>query len=393
MGSEPTDAMVRGSIAAAPLAGARLPNAGFWKSKRVLLTGNTGFKGSWLELWLSDLGANVCGIGLEPDTNPNLHQALGRDAVPSNEIRDIRDAEGLAELFRTFEPEIVLHLAAQSLVRPSYDAPVETFATNVQGTVNLLDAIRRTPSPQAVVLVTTDKVYRNQEQDRSYCEDDALGGHDPYSASKAATELVVDSFRRSFFNSTGMGVATARAGNVIGGGDWSRDRLFADAMRAWNSGLNLQVRRPDSTRPWQHVLEPIGAYMVLAEILFDNPHLAGAYNIGPGSDSEVSVRQIIRLAAENWALCDRGSKCDARSPIVHWAQSESGPHEAGRLSLDSTKSAHVLGVNPIWTVAEAVEKTISWYHSFFRGVPAQDLCRRDIASFSKGADIEGQLKS
>lgn len=393
MGTEPTDAMVGRSIAAAPLARARLPNAGFWNSKRVLLTGNTGFKGSWLELWLSALGANVRGIGLEPVTEPNLHQALGRDVVSSNEIRDIRDAEGLAALCRAFEPEIVLHLAAQSLVRSSYDAPAETFATNVQGTVNLLDAIRRTPSPQAVVIVTTDKVYRNREQNRPFCEDDALGGHDPYSASKAAAELVVDSYRRSFFTSSGIGIATARAGNVIGGGDWSRDRLLPDAMRAWNSGQSVEVRRPTSTRPWQHVLEPIGAYLVLAEMLSVNPHLSDAYNIGPGSDSEISVRQIISLAAETWAVCEQGNGRDARSPIVHWAQSESGPHEAGYLSLDPTKSAHVLGVHPIWTVAEAVEKTISWYHSFFRGVPARDLCQRDIADYSKGADTGGRLTS
>lgn len=383
---------VRSSIAAAPLAGLRLPNAEFWKSKRVLLTGNTGFKGSWLELWLSDLGANVRGIGLRPDTDPNLHRALGRDLASSNEIRDVRDAEGLADLLRSFEPEIVLHLAAQSLVRPSYEAPVETFATNVQGTVNLLDAIRQTPSPQAVVLVTTDKVYRNQEHGRPFCEDDLLGGHDPYSASKAAAELVVDSFRRSFFCSAGIGIATARAGNVIGGGDWSRDRLFADAMRAWNSGHPLQGRKPDSTRPWQHVLEPICAYLVLAETLSDNPHISGAYNIGPGSDSEFSVRQIIDLAAENWTLCDQTNSCDARPPTVHWKQSESGPHEAVRLSLDPTKSAEILGVHPVWTVAEAVEKTISWYRSFFQGVPARDLCRQDIASFSESAYSGERLK-
>lgn len=391
MGSEqPTDAILKRPGPPASLAVTRLPSAGFWKNKRVLLTGHTGFKGSWLELWLSDLGADVRGVGLEPATNPNLYRALRPAAAPENEFRDIRDPDDLAELVRAFDPEIVLHLAAQSLVRPSYADPLATFATNVQGTANLLDAVRRAPSAQAVVVVTTDKVYRNREQKRPYCEDDELGGHDPYSASKAATELVVDSYRRSFFNCSGPGIATVRAGNVIAGGDWARDRLLPDAMRAWNGGGSLQVRRPESTRPWQHVLEPICAYLVLAERLTDEPGISSAYNIGPVPDSAVSVRQVVELAAECWSACDREHTSGADAPDVLWGQSADGPHEAGYLSLDPTRSARVLGVHPVWTVAEAVQKTVSWYHSFSRGVPARDLCRRDISGFLQSADIEGR---
>lgn len=367
----------------------RLPNPGFWRGKRVLLTGHTGFKGSWLGLWLADLGAIVEGVSLEPDTDPSLFQALGADAKAASDICDIRNAGALADRVSAFDPEIVLHLAAQPLVRASYDDPLTTFATNVQGTANLLNALRGTQSTRTIVAVTTDKVYRNREWLRPYNEEDELGGHDPYSASKAAAELVVDSFRKSFLSARAIGVATARAGNVIGGGDWARDRLLPDAMRVWNDGQDLHVRRPDATRPWQHVLEPICAYLVLAEHLHDDPQLAGAYNFGPHPDADASVRKVIELAATSWSAHDRERNLGSGDVKIVWANAVSGPHEAMRLALDPAKAARLLGVRPLWTVAQAVEKSVAWYRSFYQGDSAIELCRRDIADFARQARETG----
>lgn len=366
----------------------RLPNPEFWKTKRVLVTGHTGFKGSWLSLWLADLGAVVQGISLEPDTDPSLFQALGLDAMLASEICDIRDADALSERIEAFDPEIVLHLAAQPLVRASYNDPLATFATNVQGTANLLNALRSTQSTEAVVVVTTDKVYRNREWHRPYHEEDELGGHDPYSASKAAAELVADSFRKSFFSSENIGIATARAGNVIGGGDWALDRLLPDAMRVWNDGQDLHVRRPDATRPWQHVLEPICAYLVLAEYLHDDPQLAGAYNFGPQPDQDASVRKVIDLAAANWRACSQAPDTGSDDVEIVWAKTVAGPHEAMRLSLDPAKAARVLGVHPLWNVTQAVEKSVAWYRRFYQGASAIDLCRRDFTDFAEHVEAK-----
>ncbi len=259
----------------------RAADASFWRGRRVLLTGHSGFKGSWLTLWLHRLGAVVTGVSLPPETAPNIFTDADIGALCDSHFCDIRAAAPLAELVRAARPEVVLHLAAQPLVRASYREPRETFATNVMGTVNVLDALRGLDGVRVAVMVTTDKVYRSQEAPRPYREDDALGGHDPYSASKAASEMAIASYRDAFLSAQGVAVASARAGNVIGGGDWSEDRIIPDAVRAWQAGQTLEVRRPQAIRPWQHVLEPLAGYLTLAQALWQRPALADSYNFGP----------------------------------------------------------------------------------------------------------------
>jgi CDP-glucose 4,6-dehydratase len=286
------------------------PDPHFWRGKRVLLTGHTGFKGAWLALWLQRLGAQVTGVALPPATEPNLFTLARVEQGVETHFCDIRSAQALALRVRAARPEVVLHLAAQALVRPGYAAPLDTFATNVMGTAHLLDALRGLPEVRVAVVVTTDKVYRNREWAYPYREDDQLGGHDPYSASKAATELVTASYRDSFLAAQGVAVATARAGNVIGGGDWAQDRLLPDAVRAWGAGETLHIRRPHATRPWQHVLEPLAAYLRLAQRLWEQPGLAGAYNFGPLPHEAASVKHVIELAGWRWR---------PRTPARCWA--------------------------------------------------------------------------
>ncbi|MBK5929938.1 CDP-glucose 4,6-dehydratase [Halochromatium salexigens] len=346
----------------------------FWSGKRVLLSGHTGFKGGWLALWLHQLGARVTGIGLAPTTEPNLYQFAGIADFCESHLQDIRDAEALADVVRLADPQIVFHLAAQPLVRASYRDPLGTFATNVQGTVNLLDALRSLQSLRVVVAITTDKVYQNNEQPFPYRETDPLGGHDPYSASKAAAELVIASYRAAFLSEQGVAIATARAGNVIGGGDWSEDRLIPDAVRAWSSETPLQVRRPEATRPWQHVLEPLNGYLRLAEQLWHQPALAGAYNFGPETHEAASVRQVISQARD---LFQRGE--------IHWEDGTQGPHEAGWLALEIAKARQCLGVHPRWTLQESLQRTMSWYRRQANGESAAELCAQDIAAFQVAA--------
>ncbi|MBK1621334.1 CDP-glucose 4,6-dehydratase [Lamprobacter modestohalophilus] len=346
----------------------------FWSGKRVLLTGHTGFKGGWLALWLYRLGAQLTGIGLGPATEPNLYQLAGIMDLCDSHIQDVRDAEGLAERVRRADPEVVFHLAAQPLVRASYRDPLGTFATNIQGTANLLNALRGLPSLRVVVAITTDKVYRNNEQPFPYRETDPLGGHDPYSASKAAAELVIASYRAAFLSEQGVAVATARAGNVIGGGDWSEDRLIPDAVRAWSSETPLQVRRPEATRPWQHVLEPLNGYLRLAEQLWHQPALADAYNFGPATHEAASVRQVISQARD---LFQRGE--------IQWRDGTQGPHEAGWLALEIAKARQCLGVHPRWTLQESLQRTMHWYRRQADGESAGELCAQDIAAFQAAA--------
>ncbi len=342
----------------------------FWRGKRVLVTGHTGFKGAWLALWLQRLGAEVVGTALPPSTQPSLFALLGDKPWMQSHFCDIRDAQSMASLVKVTRPEVVFHLAAQALVRASYQQPLETFATNVLGTANLLDAVRSADMVRVVVVVTTDKVYQNREWCYPYREDDPLGGHDPYSASKAAAEIVIGSYRASFFETSGIALATARAGNVIGGGDWSADRLIPDAVRAWQSQRPLVIRNPNATRPWQHVLEPLAGYLRLAEKLWDKPTLAGAYNFGPSSPEVASVRQVIELASSPYEYC-----------VAHYECKSEQPHEANSLALETAKARTVLGVHPRWNLQDGVARTMAWYRAQFDGADARDLCLAEMAAF------------
>jgi CDP-glucose 4,6-dehydratase len=344
------------------------PDPAFWRGRRVLLTGHTGFKGAWLTLWLHNLGAHVTGLALAPATAPSLFERAGIGELCDSRLGDVREPAALAALVRETGPEIVLHLAAQSLVRAGYRDPLATYAVNVMGTAHLLEALRAQDGVRAVVVVTTDKVYRNLEQPYPYRETDALGGHDPYSASKAAAEIVAASYRDAFLGARGVAVATARAGNVIGGGDWSEDRLIPDAVRAWEAGAVLQVRRPQAVRPWQHVVEPLSAYLRLAERLCDEPTLAGAYNFGPHTHEAATVGAVVELAR---AAFGRGEWAGAGG--------SEGPHEAGWLALEIAHARAALGVAPRWPLADGVRRTMQWYRRLVEGADARALCLADIA--------------
>jgi CDP-glucose 4,6-dehydratase len=342
----------------------------FWRGKRVLLTGHTGFKGSWLALWLDCLGAKVTGISLPPATKPNLFDLAGIETIVTSHFCDIRDATTLAALIDKAQPEILFHLAAQPLVRASYREPLATFSTNIQGTANVLDALRSLDAIRIVVAITTDKVYKNVEQPYPYRETDTLSGHDPYSASKAAAEIVIASYRDSYLTEKNIAVASARAGNVIGGGDWSEDRLIPDAIRAWNASQPLQVRRPLAIRPWQHVLEPLSGYIRLAEQLWRQPSLAGAYNFGPESNEAATVREVVQLAQSAYG----------KGQVV-WGDGGEGQHEAGWLALEIAKARTAFGFNPRWSLAEAVLRTMRWYRAQHDGADVRPLCEADIEAY------------
>lgn len=322
-----------------------------YKNKRVLLTGHTGFKGSWLSLWLLNLGAKVFGYSLAPKTNPNHYNLLELD-MPEL-IADIRDSDALKRVFVDFKPEIIFHLAAQPLVRASYQNPVETFSVNVLGTANILEFARNSSSVQATVVITTDKCYENREWIYGYREVDRLGGHDPYSASKACTELVAKSFYQSFGPENGL-VATCRAGNVIGGGDWAEDRLIPDVARAYAKGEKVSIRNPDATRPWQHVLDPLHGYLMLgAKLLKGETRFANAWNFGPDPTGQASVGKVMQLLTKKWN--------------VKWTENRetNAPHETGLLSLDCAKARNQLGWRPVWNLKQALEYTAEWYRAYY----------------------------
>jgi len=344
--------------------------AEFWRGKRVLLTGHTGFKGGWLALWLQQLGAQVTGIALAPNTKPNLFEAAGIVESISSHFCDIRDSAALSEIIRQAKPELVFHLAAQPLVRASYRDPLATYATNVMGTAHVLDALRGLDSTKVAVMVTTDKVYRNNEWLYPYREADALGGHDPYSASKAASEIVIASYRDAYLAAQGIAVASVRAGNVIGGGDWSEDRLIPDAVRAWQTATPLEIRRPDAIRPWQHVLEPLAGYLTLAQKLWQRPGLADAYNFGPQTHETATVRTVIEQARIAFGAGE-----------VTYGDGTSGPHEAGWLALETAKVRETLGITPQWPLVETIKRTMAWYRSHIEGADARGLCAAEIAAY------------
>lgn len=326
----------------------------FWAGKRVFVTGHTGFKGSWLTAWLSELGAAVGGYSLDPPTAPSMFVVCSlTDVLEADHRADIRDADTLKAAMNAFAPDIVLHLAAQPLVRYSYDHPVETYATNVMGSVHLLEAVRTTPSVKAVVSVTTDKCYENREWVWPYRETDPMGGHDPYSNSKGCAELVTAAYRNSFFNDSHVNLGSARAGNVIGGGDWARDRLIPDFLKAVDNHEAILVRSPHATRPWQHVLEPLSGYLQLAQALFQNrPDAASAWNFGPEEDDAKPVGWIVEHLKE-------------LMPDASWRLNDAQqPHEAGFLMLSSAKAKQVLGWRPRWRLTDALTHTVQWHQAW-----------------------------
>lgn len=347
-----------------------IESADFWRGKRVVLTGHTGFKGGWLSLWLQQLGAAVIGIGLEPESTPNLFELANIENGIVSHFCDVRDASKLTQIVRDARPEIVFHLAAQPLVRAGYLDPLKTHATNVMGTANILDALRGLDGIRVAVMVTTDKVYRNNEWLYPYRETDILGGHDPYSASKAASEIVIASYRDSFLQQQGVAVASARAGNVIGGGDWSDDRLIPDALRAWQTATQLEIRRPSAVRPWQHVLEPLHGYLTLAQKLWHHPELAGAYNFGPLNHEAATVRDVIEKARDAFGYGD-----------ISYKSVGSGPHEAGVLALETAKVRETLSLRTRWSLAETVHRTMVWYLAQAEGADVRKLCLDEIAAY------------
>lgn len=353
-------------------------NHSFWREKRVFLTGHTGFKGGWLALWLSEMGAEVHGYALAPSIDPSFCAVTGVvDRLASSTIADIRDATALGSALRATAPEIVFHLAAQPLVRFSYAAPVETYAVNVMGTLNLFEAIRNTAGVKAVVNVTTDKCYENREHNTPYAEEEALGGHDPYSSSKACSELVTSAYRRSFLDRQGVALASARAGNVIGGGDWSADRLIPDFLRAIDAGHPLSIRYPHSIRPWQHVLEPISGYLQLGERLYtQNAAFAEAWNFGPEEADSQSVEWLVE------SLC-------ARVPGASWQREEAPQlHEAGTLKLDSSKAKQRLKWRPRWALDQTLTHTVDWHLAWRSGADMCEFSLQQIAAYESAMEAE-----
>ena len=331
---------------------------GFWESRRVLVTGHTGFKGGWLSLWLQSLGAQVFGVALPPAPGPNLYESAGIGNGMSSRMLDIRDLDGLRACLKEVKPECVFHLAAQPLVRRSYVDPVGTFSTNVMGTVNLLEALRSVASALSVVVVTSDKCYENREQERSYRESDPMGGSDPYSGSKGCAELATSAFVRSFYSSAGFPrVATARAGNVVGGGDWSADRLVPDVLRSFSQGTPVNLRYPNAVRPWQHVLEPLNGYLELAEQLAKGTlEGGGGWNFGPSESDVSTVLNVVKSLARYWG-----------SESTFSVEPAQQLHEAGLLKLDCSKAAQHLGWKPKLDLDLALAWTVEWFQSWKNG--------------------------
>lgn len=347
----------------------------FFKNKRVLITGDTGFKGSWLAFWLHNLGAKVSGYALPPESNTSLFNLLKLDNVIDHLDGNLLDYERLNTFFEKVQPEIVFHLAAQALVRYSYDEPKLTFDTNVSGSVNVLEVVRKTQSVKSLIYVTSDKCYKNNEWIWGYRENDELGGHDPYSASKAAAELVFSSYIDSFFSKNpNIGVASVRAGNVIGGGDWAMDRIVPDCIRSVMNKIDIEIRNPYATRPWQHVLEPLSGYMLLAEKIYLEPSkFSGSWNFGPSIDSIKTVKDLTEKIVKILG--------DGNVKIV---KQDEGKHEAGLLHLNCDKSHHGLKWRPVWNFDETIINTIEWYKGYLNGEDVKVLTMKNINQFMEG---------
>ncbi|MES9934830.1 MAG: CDP-glucose 4,6-dehydratase [Sedimenticola sp.] len=348
----------------------------FWRGRRVFVTGHTGFKGSWLVTWLIDMGADVVGYSLEPNTEPSIFQAANIASGMNSVIGDIRNAGDLAGALEAHQPEVVFHLAAQPLVRYSYGHPVETYETNVMGTLHLMEAVRAAGSVRAAVMVTSDKCYENNEWVWGYRESDPMGGRDPYSSSKGCAELLIKSYRDSYFSDPGedkewTAIASVRSGNVIGGGDWSEDRIVPDAVRAFVAGEPLEVRSPGAIRPWQHVLEPLSGYILLAEQLVnEGVGYTGAWNFGPNPDDAKSVSSIVDTLVRFW-----GEGAGWRSV------SDQKLHEANYLKLECAKARDILHWQPRWNLEEAIEKTVEWYKAFYAGEDVLSLMKTQIGQY------------
>jgi CDP-glucose 4,6-dehydratase len=344
----------------------------FWKGKRVFLTGHTGFKGSWLSLWLSSLGVEVKGYALTPPTTPSLFNEAKVYSLIDSQIGDIRDQDVLHESMTTFNPDILIHMAAQPLVRYSYDAPIETYEVNVIGTAKVLEVARSCANLRAIVNITTDKCYENDGRSEGYKESDAMGGHDPYSSSKGCAELVASSYRRSFLQDQDIGIASVRAGNVIGGGDWADDRLIPDILRSFEKNKPVVIRNPKATRPWQHVLESLSGYLVLAQKLYKNQEeYAEGWNFGPNEKDVKPVDWILNKMISKW-------------PDSSWKPDQnSNPHEAGFLKLDISKAEFKLDWKPVWELSQTLEKIIEWHKAWLNKEDMQTICLAEIEEYTR----------
>jgi CDP-glucose 4,6-dehydratase len=346
----------------------------FWLKKKVLVTGHTGFKGSWLTLWLKLMGADVLGVSIDPPTKINHFELINIKKDIISKKCDIRNSRKLLEIFNHFKPQVVFHLAAQPLVIESYNSPLETYQTNVIGTLNVLESIRKTSNVRVGIMVTSDKCYENKEQSKGYKEDDPMGGYDPYSSSKGSCELLINSYRQSFFNNDQkrtIKISSARSGNVIGGGDFGKDRLLPDAIYSIINNKRLKIRNPNSIRPWQHVLEPLGGYINLAKKLYKkNSSLDQAWNFGPKKSDVKTVEDIVNLFSSKWG-----------HDFKYILSKSKGPHEAALLSLDCSKAKQLMQWQPKWSIEKAIEETIEWYKAFLNKEDLYSLSKKQIIKY------------